>query len=308
MSTKPRIIIIAGPTGVGKSSLALLMARQFGGEIVNSDAMQVYRHMDIGTAKPGRDELLEIRHHLIDIVDPDEEFNAALFAAKAGEAILELDCQGRPAIVAGGTGLYIKALTRGLFKAPGADPALRKRFREVIRKEGTGALHRELALKDPEAAAKIHPHDAVRIIRALEILEKSGETVTEKHREHGFREEPYETLKIGLSIDRKGLYERIDSRCREMVDRGLIREVEGLIKMGYGRELKPMQSLGYRQIVRYLHKEYELDAALEEMMRETRRYAKRQLTWFRADPEIEWHEPADIEAIQKKIATFISRR
>lgn len=307
MPSKPKIVVIVGPTAAGKSAVAVRLALKFGGEIINADAMQVYRHMDIGTAKPTPEERQGVPHHLIDVVDPDEEFNAALFAETAGEKTRLLTDAGRRVFVAGGTGLYIKALTAGLFKGPGADPEFRKHYRDKAERLGTEAIYRELQEKDPEGARRVHPHDTVRIIRALEILYKTGESITIKQDAHGFGDEPYTALKIGLVVDRKELYDRINRRCRDMISRGLVREVENLLRMGFHEDLKPMQALGYRQIIKYLRGRWDLDTALEDMMKETRRYAKRQLTWFRADRRIEWHHPDDLDGIEQSVARLYSR-
>ncbi len=307
MYSKPKIVIIVGPTGVGKSAVAVELARRCRGEIITADAMQVYRHMDIGTAKPSLEERGGIEHHLIDVVNPDEPFNAALFARLAAGKIREIDNWGRRAILAGGTGLYIKALTKGLFRGPGADPAFRAMLRARVDRFGIESLYRELQQKDPGAAARVHPNDSVRIIRALEVLEKTGISIAAQHDGHGFRDEPYAALKIGLTLDRKTLYHRINARCGAMIARGLVDEVRALLRMGCREDLKPMQALGYRQILKYLNGGYDLPAALEDMMRQTRRYAKRQLTWFRADPEVQWHHPDETDLLEKKINEFYSQ-
>ena len=304
ISDKKKIVLIVGPTGVGKSTTAIELAARLGGEIINADAMQVYRYMDIGTAKPNRSDRQKVPHHLLDIVNPDEPFNASLFAKLAAEKILEIEARRRPVFVVGGTGLYIKALTRGLFPGPGADPGLREQYRAKVERFGLDVLYRELQEKDVEAARRIHPHDIVRIIRALEILELSGESITKKQGEHGFREEPYATLKIGLDIDRQALYERINARCAEMVSGGLVEEVKNLLAMGYNENLKPMQSLGYKQAVEYIQGTCDLETALDEMRQQTRHYAKRQMTWFRADKEIAWHRPDSLGDILSKIEAF----
>ena len=308
MSSKAKIVIIVGPTGVGKSAVAVALALRCGGEIINADAMQVYRHMDIGTAKPSREERQGIEHHLMDVVDPDEQFNAARFAELAAGQIQAIAGRGHRAIVTGGTGLYIKALTRGLFKGPGADPALREKYRDRIGRFGLASLYRELQERDAESAARIHPHDSIRIIRALEVLETTGEPIAVKQDVHAFQDEPYATMKIGLTMDRRALYERINARCRGMVSRGLIEEVKELLRMGYHENLKPMQALGYKQIVRYLRGDCDLTAALEDMGMRTRRYAKRQLTWFRADPNIEWHGPDEIGVIEERVNVFYAEK
>ncbi|MGE5798869.1 MAG: tRNA (adenosine(37)-N6)-dimethylallyltransferase MiaA, partial [Syntrophaceae bacterium] len=217
MGEKPKIVIILGPTAVGKTDIALDLAAGFGGEIISADSMQVYRHLDIGTSKPTREERARVPHHLIDIVDPDEEFSAALFSRQA-EGIIG-DLHGRkPIFVAGGTGLYIRALTGGIIEGPGPDEERRKLYRERLESQDRQALYARLKELDPEAAGRIHPHDGVRIIRALEIAELAGEPISEKHRRHGFRQVRYECLKVGLYRDREELYRRIDSRAAQMVE------------------------------------------------------------------------------------------
>jgi tRNA dimethylallyltransferase len=306
LGVRPRLIIIAGPTGIGKSSLALSLAGEFGGEIISADSMQVYRYMDIGTAKPTPEERARVRHHLIDVIDPDEDFNAALFVQRAGEVIRDLDRAGRSIWLVGGTGLYIRALTAGLLEGPGTRDDFRKACRQAAREFGITHLHDRLREKDEAAAEKIHPNDLVRVVRALEVLELSGESIVARQREHRFGERPYDVLKIGLTDDRKGLYEKIDRRCDEMIEKGLIAEVEGLMARGYAGNLKPMQSLGYKHMVRFVEGLLSLEEAVAMMKRDTRNYAKRQMTWFRADAEMVWHRPDDLDGIRKGIGGFLS--
>lgn len=305
---KPRLIIITGPTGVGKSATVLALAREFGGEIISADSMQVYRFMDIGTAKPSAEDRARIRHHLIDVVSPDETFNAALYSDQARGIIRELHEDRKTIWVVGGTGLYLRVLTGGLMEGPGSNEDMRSVFRLEIEKYGTGYLHERLKEKDRAAAEKIHPNDVVRLMRALEVIELSGESIVARQREHRFSDRPYECLKIGLMGDRSRLYEKIDRRCDEMVEKGLVGEVESLLARGYSESLKSMQSLGYRHMVGYLKGTLSLGEASERMKRDTRNYAKRQLTWFRADREMVWLRPDETGGIKKRIEAFLSGR
>lgn len=304
---KPKIIIILGPTAVGKTDLALDLATGFGGEIISADSMQVYRHLDIGTSKPTREERARVPHHLIDIIDPDEEFSAALFSRQAEGIIGEL--QGRKTIfVAGGTGLYIRALTGGIIEGPGPDEDQRKLCRERLESQDREALYARLKEMDPEAAGRIHPHDGVRIIRALEIAELAGEPISEKQRRHGFRQVRYECLKIGLYRDREELYLRIDSRAGQMVEAGLVRETEEILRLGYDDYIKPLQSLGYRYFIQYIKGKLTLDEALRSMQRDSRHYARRQMTWFRGEGDIEWFHPDEAGQIKVRIDRFLGSR
>jgi tRNA dimethylallyltransferase len=253
--------------------------------------MQVYRRMDIGTAKPPRKERELVPHHLIDILDPDQNYSAALFREQADPIILRLQENRVPIFVAGGTGLYLKALTRGLFRGPGADPELRRILKERAGREGSGALYRELAELDPDTASRIHPGDLLRIVRALEVHAHTRRPISDFHRGHAFRDRPYEILKLGLAREREDLYRRIEERVEQMIAGGWLDEVRSLLESGYARSLKSMSSLGYRHLSAYLEGETSLAEAVASIKRDTRRYAKRQLTWFRADREIHWLDP-----------------
>ncbi len=303
-SGKPRLVVLVGPTGVGKSALALRLAARRGAEIVSADSMQVYRHMDVGTAKPSPLERAQVPHHLIDLVDPSDPFNAALFRQHAREAILDLHRRGRPILVVGGTGLYVKVLLGGLVDGPGPDEEIRRRYRDLLDRQGKESLHNLLARRDPRAAADIRPTDAVRVIRALEVLDRTGRSVADIRADHRFAERPYESLRIGLTMERPALFEAIDRRVDGMLRDGLVDEVERLLRMGYGEDLRPMRALGYRQIVDFLRGRSDLPSAVERMRRETKAFAKRQGTWFRADGEIRWFTPGEEAAVGEAASRF----
>jgi tRNA dimethylallyltransferase len=299
------LIVIGGPTASGKSSLAVELARHFDGEILNADSMQVYRDMDVGTAKPSIAERKGIPHHLLDVVDPDEDFNAAIYRALAVPCLKKIASKEKLCFVVGGTGLYIKTLLGGLIDCPPPVQALRLELHQEWDKHGSDVLYERLRLLDPESALKIHPHDKIRVVRALEIIHLTHERPSSLMRRHGFRNSPFRALKICLQMDRKHLYHRIDERCRVMIEHGLVGETERLLRKGYSPDLKPMMSLGYRHMVKYLEGSWDLDESLRRLRADTRRYAKRQLTWFRADPEVIWMVPERIDNIIKTIDEFI---
>ncbi len=285
---RPRIVILLGPTGIGKSKLAIEEAEASGGEIISADSVQVYQYMDIGTGKPTRDDQERVRHHLIDLVPPDQPFHAALYRTLGRKTIDQLFHEGKRIWVVGGTGLYIKTLTQGLFTTPKIDPQVRESLRQEAKEKGAGALYERLKKVDSKTASHLHPHDLLRIIRSLEVFDSTGAPISFYREQHCFGERPYLTLKIGLEMKRDTLFRRIDERVDQMIERGLLQEVERLMEMGYGPELKPMQSLGYKQMVQFLLKEIGWDEAVRQMKRDTRHYAKRQWTWFKADPEVRW--------------------
>jgi tRNA dimethylallyltransferase len=292
---------------VGKSVCAFELAQRFGLEIINADSMQVYRGMDIGSAKPSPYERDLVTHHLIDIRNPDEEFSAAQFREAAHNIIVSLFQQGKQALVVGGTGLYIRALTRGLFPAPPADQRLRKELKKKEEREGKWYLHRELEKVDPEAALRIHPNDIFRTIRALEIFYLTGTSISRQHQNHQFKESHFNVLKIGLLRDREAIYHRIEERVDTMLSAGLLEEVTLLLKQGYAPTIKPFHSLGYKQILGYLQGITSLDEAAHLIKRNTKRYAKRQLTWFRKDTEIEWFTlPRQSFEISEAVRKFLN--
>ncbi|MDT8316434.1 MAG: tRNA (adenosine(37)-N6)-dimethylallyltransferase MiaA [bacterium] len=284
---EPDIICIVGPTASGKSSLAIQIAGDLGGEIISADSMQVYRHMDIGTAKPSLKEQGEIRHHLIDVAEPDENFNASNFRKLASAAIKEIRSRGKRVIVAGGTGLYIRALTKGLVDTPSGDPLLRQRLKDEADRLGREHLHNKLRELDPSAAKAIHPNNSVRIIRAIEVATNSGKTMSEHQRQHSFADSPYNVIMFGIDIERDLLYDRINERVDKMIEAGLKKEVERLLAMGYSRDLKSMRSVGYKEMCAHIIDGLAIEEAVELIKRDSRRYAKRQMTWFRKE-DVTW--------------------
>jgi tRNA dimethylallyltransferase len=303
---KPKVIVICGPTGVGKTMAAIEIARKFNGEIISADSMQIYRRMDIGTAKPTAAERARVPHHMVDIVDPDEDFNARRFSQLGREVIAQLGQQDRMAFVAGGTGLYIKALLHGLFACAPVAPDIRKHLKRRAEQFGSRALFEYLQKCDPAAASRLHPNDTYRIVRALETFEAGGGTISGHHRRHGFAENPFETVTFGLTMKRERLYERINERVDAMIGAGLLAEVKGLLKMGYGPELKSMQSIGYRHMVDFIAGRLPWDESVRTLKRDSRRYAKRQLTWFGADPTIIWQDPAQLDEMAKVADKFLN--
>ena len=288
---KPKIVVILGPTAVGKSDLALELAGQLNGEIVNADSQQVYRFMDIGTGKPTMAERERVRHHLIDVVKPDQEFNAAMFRHLAGEVIYQIHERKRNPMVCGGTGLYLRALTRGLFEGPAQDVIFRSELEKEIAQSGLDSVYRRLAEIDPTVTSTIHPNDRSRTVRALEVYQLTGKPISQWQNEHRFQEDSFAVLKVGLTLDRAELYERINRRSAAMVEAGFLDEVRGLAARGYSLDLKPLRSVGYVQMEKVVRGALTIDAALEEMQQETRHLAKRQLTWFRGDKEVRWFHP-----------------
>jgi tRNA dimethylallyltransferase len=303
---QPQLVIISGPTATGKTALAIELATRYGAEIVSADSRQVYRYLDIGTAKPTLEQQAAAPHHLIDVVDPDQQFDSARFRTLALAAIHDILQRGKRVLVVGGTGLYLRALTRGLFAGPPADPALRARLYEQEQSEGRGVLHRWLITVDPEAAARLHPNDTVRLIRALEVFLLSGTPLSRWQRDHSFRDRPFATLTISLVMERETLARRIEERCRQMMCDGLIEEVRRLWEMGYGPKLSPLQTIGYAQIGELLQGHCGLENALARIARETRRLAKRQLTWLRAEPEVRWFAPMQRREITETVEMFLS--
>ncbi len=302
---KPKVVIIAGPTATGKSAVALPLARELDGEIVSADSIQIYRFMDIGSAKPSPEEQDRVPHHMLDILDPDEEFSAGHYVALARGAIQGVLARGKVPFVVGGTGLYIRGLMGGMAELPPADPAIRHELAEQERVHGPGLLYRRLTEIDPQSAQAIGPRNISRIIRSLEVHALTGRNMSEVQQEHAFSDRPYNSLFICLGSEREILNERIDRRVDSMIHHGLREEVQGLFRRGYAGDLKSMQSLGYRHMGMALAGELDFQSAVRLMKRDTRRYAKRQMTWFRSEPETRWYELDDTIGIESAISHFL---
>ena len=290
MGDGKKIVLVCGPTATGKSHCAIEIATALGGEVVGADSMQIYRHMDIGTAKATDEERNLVPHHLIDVVEPDGDFSAAEYGRLAGEAVDGILSRGRLPVIAGGTGLYMGSLVDGIFEGPGRDDAIREELTRYAEAEGREALHRKLSRVDPESGEAIHYNNISRVIRAIEVFRLTGTPLSELHRHHrAAAPKRYSPFKVGLELPREDLYKRIDDRVDEMFASGLVGEVEGLLQMGYSGSLKAMKGLGYREGVAYLKGETTIEEARRLIKRNTRHYAKRQLTWFKRDGDIRWY-------------------
>ncbi len=280
MVDRQRVLVVVGPTATGKTELAATLARELSGEVVGADSRQVYRYMDIGTAKPPSELRAEIPHHLVDVVDPDQDYDVASWREQALAAIADIHGRGRVAIVCGGTGLYVRSLLQGLFPGPAANPALRERL-EATERENPGALYARLSREDPLAAKRIHGNDRLRIVRALEVLEETGRPLSEWHAAHRLAERPFESLVFELKVPREELYARIDRRSRDMVEAGLLDEMRSLRARGYGDDLRAFEAIGYPQARQCLEGKLTVEQLAAEVAQATRRYAKRQLVWLR---------------------------
>ena len=302
-------MVVTGPTGGGKTTLSIELCRRFGGEVINADSMQVYRFMDIGTAKPTLAERAQAPHHLFDIVTPDERYSAGQFGAQARAAAEAIHQRGRVVFLTGGTGLYIRAFLSGLISAGAADPELREALErehaEGVAQGDPARLHRKLDLLDPAAARSIHPNDVRRLVRAIEIRESAGESASVLREQHGFGDRPYATLHLAIDPGKPALDVRIERRCQAMIDAGLLQEVRMLREMGYGPDLRPMKAIGYRHINPVADGSDTLASAVVAMQRDTVRFARRQRTWLRAVPEAVWMEPRDPDAIYRRVEEFL---
>ena len=307
---KAPLVAVVGPTGSGKSELALGIAETFHGEVVNCDSLQIYRYFDIGTAKLKPEEMRGIPHHLIDVADPDETFTAGEYARRARGVLDGITARGRLPVLAGGTGFYLRALLEGLFPGPARNEELRARLQRRASKR-PGSLHRILSRFDPEAAGKIHANDIPKLIRALEVCLLTKRPVTALYREGRDPLTGYRVLKIGLSPDRDALYEKLDRRCEAMFESGLPEEVQHILAMGYPPGSKPFESHGYRQTLQMLKGELTLKEAVFYAKRNTRHYAKRQFTWFRQqEKDIEWYrgfgnEREILNAVLESVRRFL---
>ncbi|MGB3551617.1 MAG: tRNA (adenosine(37)-N6)-dimethylallyltransferase MiaA [Candidatus Binatus sp.] len=283
-----RVGFIVGPTAAGKSALAMEVAQRSNCEIINADSRQFYRGMDLGTAKPSAEDRRRVPHHLIDVRSPGESLDVAEFAQMARAAIEEIAARGRNPLVVGGSGLYLRVIRGGIFRGPAASAEIRDRLAKIAGERGAAHLHQQLREIDPEAANRIGVNDLYRIVRAIEVFELTGENISAHQRRHRFADNGYDILTVGVEVERQKLYEAIDRRFDAMVAAGLVSEVRALIEAGYSPERPPLSTIGYKQIAAHLRGEIALADAIAQAKQESRRLAKRQITWFRREPEIVW--------------------
>lgn len=300
------LLIITGPTAVGKTELSLKIAEELQGEIISADSMQIYRYMDIGTAKASAEERKRVRHHMIDIINPDETYSVADYQQEADRLIREICARGSLPIMVGGTGLYIRAVIQGfLFPEMETNHQLRAELTEMARKYGNEYLHQKLAEIDPEHARKIHPNDLRRIIRAIEIFQETGHNMTYYLEKQKYTPPRYNTLKVGLIREREELYDRINKRVDLMIKKGLVEEVKNIIKAGFNMSATALQGLGYKEIIGYLKGDYPLEEAIRILKKNTRNYAKKQITWFNREKDLHWFNltgKSDIKVYQEIMA------
>lgn len=311
MAMERTVVVIAGPTASGKTDLAINLAMEANGEVVSADSMQIYRYMNIGTAKPAKNEMKGIPHHMIDIVEPDENYSVALFKKDAEKCIEDIISRGKLPIVAGGTGLYINSLIYNIkFGETVTDEDFRKRMRRIAETEGPKVLHEMLEKVDPESAAKIHYNNVKRVIRALEVYEYTKKPISQHQKESRTEPPRYRYLVFILNMDRERLYDRINRRVDRMLEAGLVDEVKMLLEMGYNPDSTALQGLGYKEIIRYLNNELPFEEAVRILKRDTRHFAKRQLTWFRAIKEAVWLEGGEenLEKNTKKIMEYLESK
>jgi tRNA dimethylallyltransferase len=309
LKAKP-LVALVGPTAVGKSRVGILLAKALGTEVLTADSRQVFRGMDIGMDKPTVAERQGVPHRLIDLVEPDQPFNVGLYRRHALEEIARLHGAGKLPLLVGGTGLYVRALLRGLWDGPAADWALRRQLEAEALDRGIGALYQDLSRVDPASAQRLHPHDQVKIIRALEVYRLSGRPLSDAIHEHAFGESPFSSLVIGLTRERESLYRRVDARVDEQLAKGLLEETRSLLAKGYDRQLGSMKGLGYRQMAGYLAGDYSYEEAVRLLKRDTRHFAKRQLTWFRKEPGLIWlriEERDTFEDVTVRIVELVRR-
>ncbi len=301
-------VVVLGATATGKSALAMGLAERLGGEIVNADALQVYRGVDIGTGKPSSEERRRVPHHLLDLVEPDQTLSAGELARKARTVIVEVEARGRLPLVVGGSGLYLRALLAGISPMPALDPRLREWLRARHRERGLQPLRRWLQLLDPVASRHTAPGDTQRTLRALELALGSGRSQAWWIARRPFGNGAFPAIRVGLTVPRAVLYHRIADRVSAMIAAGWVSEVEGLLAAGRDQEMPAFQAIGYRQLARHVRGEVGLDQAVEETVRETRRFAKRQTTWFRREPDVTWFQADDPGATLSRVLDFLKNR
>ena len=305
LSNKVKVISVTGPTCTGKSALSVLLAEKFDGEIINCDSMQVYKYFDIGTAKPDADMRKRVPHHLIDVVEPQEEFNAARFKEMADDAINSIHTRRKTPILVGGTGLYLRALIYGLFKAD-KDPDLREKLQEEYAEDPL-KFYERLREIDRDYAMRISFKDKVRVVRAMEVFLLTNKKVSELEKDHGFGEPRYDILKIGLKNEKDTLYARINERVNDMFTQGWVEEVKNILSMGISDTAKPFSGIGYREILLNIKGSIQHEDMVKDIQKYTRHYAKRQFTWFAKEKDMNWFEyPEDSEGIIKKVTEFLN--
>ena len=303
---KKPMIILTGPTAVGKTDLSIQLAKAMNGEIISADSMQVYRHMDIGSAKVTPEGMDGVPHHLIDVLEPEEEFNVVVFQKLAKEALTGIYERGHIPIIVGGTGFYIQALLYDIdFTENDGDTAIRRELEKLAQTQGAGCLHQMLQEIDPESAAAIHQNNVKRVIRAIEFYRQTGKKISLHNEQEREKQSPYQFLYYVLDTDRKTLYERIDRRVDLMMEHGLVDEVKHLADMGCTRDMVSMQGLGYKEILDYLSGEITLEEAVYILKRDTRHFAKRQITWFKRERDVRWLELEQFQNDRKKVLEHI---
>ncbi|MBR5597041.1 MAG: tRNA (adenosine(37)-N6)-dimethylallyltransferase MiaA [Lachnospiraceae bacterium] len=306
---KRKLVILTGPTAVGKTKLSIALAKKIGGEIISADSMQVYKHMDIGSAKIRQEEMGGIPHFLVDELEPKEEFNVVVFQTKAKQYMEEIYSRGHIPILVGGTGFYIQAVLNDIdFSKDEDNYEIRKKLEKLAAQEGADYLHRKLKEVDPVSAETIHANNIKRVIRALEYYELTGRKISEHNQEQRAKESPYDFSYFVLNDHRELLYQRIDSRVEEMIHEGLVEEVNMLKNMGYDRSYVSMQGLGYKEILQYLEGEISLEEAVYILKRDTRHFAKRQITWFKREKDVIWVNKPDFDYDNTKIIEFMYRK
>lgn len=304
------LVVLVGPTAVGKSRIAIEVAQALGTEILTADSTQVYRGMNVGTDTPSEEDRQRVPHRLIDLVEPDEPFNAGEFLRLALREISRLYEKGLLPLVVGGTGLYVRALLHGLWAGPPSDRTLRRKLEEEARARGGESMYQELGRVDPATARRVHPRDTVKVLRALEVYRQTGVPLSKAHEEHRERRPRFRALVLGLTMERSVLYQRIEQRVDAELARGLVDETRTLLAKGYPRTLVSMKSLGYRQMAGYLEGEYSFDEAVRRLKRDTRHFAKRQMTWFRKEPGLTWvevHPDESVRSVSQRVVTLIER-
>lgn len=307
MNNRP-LIILTGPTAVGKTALSIGLAKAVDGEIISADSMQVYRKMNIGTAKIQQSEMQGVRHHLIDILDPGEDFNVVLFKKYALEAMKDIYSRGKIPVVVGGTGFYIQALLYDInFEDNDNDMSYRAELQTLAAEHGNSYIHDMLAGVDPESAEKIHENNVKRVIRALEFYKKTSTKISEHNEAESQKESPYNFEYFVLNDDRQKLYDRIDRRIDIMLEDGLLDEVKSLVDEGYSRDLVSMQGLGYKEMIDYIQERYTLDEAVYTLKRDTRHFAKRQVTWFKREKQVTWVNKNEFDS-EADILSFMIER